>query len=160
MKKSDLELLQPVQWHDVQGYINFICEDYLTICFIDEPLPTSANSRWGRHYAAILVYRNSWHEIRCRVDEEKNKRRRHRPPRPAARRGSRPQREAAAAPPPPPPALRHGGGRRRHVRRRRRPSPSTEAPTRATAAAAGAAASEEVEMDVDAAGAVRAGVER
>ena len=71
MKKSDLELLQPVQWHDVTGYINFICEDYLTICFIDEPLPTSANSRWGRHYAAILVYPNHYHEIRCRVDEEK-----------------------------------------------------------------------------------------
>ena len=71
MKKSDLELLQPVQWHDVTGYINFICEDYLTICFIDEPLPTSANSRWGRHYAAILVYPQYYHEIRCRVDEEK-----------------------------------------------------------------------------------------
>ena len=73
MKKSDLELLQPVQWHDVTGYINFICEDYLTICFIDEPLPTSANSSWGRHYAAILVYPQHYHEIRCRVDETKEK---------------------------------------------------------------------------------------
>lgn len=71
MKQSDFQLLQPVQWHDVTGYINFICEDYLTICFIDEPLPTSANSRWGRHYAAILVYPQYYHEIRCRVDEEK-----------------------------------------------------------------------------------------
>ena len=71
MKKSYFELLQPVQWRDITGYISFIDDAYLTICFIDQPLPESANSRWGRHYAAILVYRNSWHEIRCRMDEEK-----------------------------------------------------------------------------------------
>jgi hypothetical protein len=71
MKLTDFELLQPVEWDGIKGYISFICEDYLTICFIDEPLPTSANSRWGRHYVSILVYPDHYHEIRCRLDETK-----------------------------------------------------------------------------------------
>ena len=71
MKLNDFELLQPVEWDGIKGYISFICEDYLTICFIDEPLPTSANSRWGRHYVSILVYPQHYHEIRCRLDETK-----------------------------------------------------------------------------------------
>ena len=71
MKLTDFELLQPVEWDGIKGYISFICEEYLTICFIDQPLPKSANSRWGRHYVSILVYPNHWHEIRCRLDETK-----------------------------------------------------------------------------------------
>ena len=71
MKSIDeFEILQPVEYDSIKGYISFICEEYLTICFIDQPLPKSANSRWGRHYVNILVYRDSWNEIRCRLDEK------------------------------------------------------------------------------------------
>jgi hypothetical protein len=70
MNKNDFELLQPVEYDGIKGYISFIDDAYLTICFIDQPLPESANSRWGRHYVNILVYPCYWHEIRCRLDEE------------------------------------------------------------------------------------------
>ncbi len=66
---NDFELLQPVEWDGIKGYISFIDKAYITICFIDQPLPKSANSRWGRHYVNILVYPNHWHEIRSRLDE-------------------------------------------------------------------------------------------
>ena len=69
MKKNEFALLQPVQWRDITGYISFIDDAYLTICFRDIPLPESANSRWGRHYVNILVYPSYWHEIRCCMDE-------------------------------------------------------------------------------------------
>ena len=69
MKPIDFELLQPVTYGHVTGYISFISEEYITICFKDIPLPTSANSRWGRHYVNIVVYPNFWHEVRSRLDE-------------------------------------------------------------------------------------------
>ena len=61
------ELLQPVQYHQTTGYINFIDERYLTICFIDIPDSTTL---WGRYRSSIVVYREYWHEIRSCVDEE------------------------------------------------------------------------------------------
>jgi|TARA_B100000085_G_scaffold265311_1_gene272979 hypothetical protein len=74
MKSIDFELLQPVTYGHVTGYISFISEEYITICFKDIPLPKSANSRWGRHYVNIVVYSNFWHEVRSRVDEEQEER--------------------------------------------------------------------------------------
>ena len=79
MKQTDFELLQPVTYGHVTGYISFISEWYITICFKDIPLPTSANSRWGRHYVNIVVYPEFWHEVRSCVDEEQEER--HFPPR-------------------------------------------------------------------------------
>ena len=71
MKKlGDFELLQPVCYHGTCGYISFLSEYYMSICFKDIPLPTSANSRWGRHYANLIVYPEFWHEVRSGVDEE------------------------------------------------------------------------------------------
>jgi len=70
MKKSNFELLQPVEYHGVTGYIGFISEYYITIVYKDIPLPKSANSRWGRHYSSIVVYPNFWNEVRCCLDEE------------------------------------------------------------------------------------------
>ena len=63
------ELLQPVEYHGTRGYISFISEYYVSICFIDIPLPESKNSRWGRHYANLVVYPDYWHEIRSCVSE-------------------------------------------------------------------------------------------
>ena len=70
MKQTDLELLQPVCYHGTYGYISFISEYYISICFKDIPLPTSENSRWGRHYVNLVVYPEYWNEIRCCLDEE------------------------------------------------------------------------------------------
>ena len=78
MKLTDFELLQPVEWKGITGYISFLDECYIGICYKDVPLPTSANSRWGRHYCTIIVYPCYWHEIRCRLDETEEKR--HEPP--------------------------------------------------------------------------------
>ena len=79
MKKlTDFELLQPVTYGHVTGYISFISDEYITICFIDIPLPKSANSRWGRHYVNIVVYPEFYHEVRSCVDETEEKG--HRPP--------------------------------------------------------------------------------
>jgi len=72
-KQSDFELLQPVCYHKTCGYITFISEYYISICFIDIPLPKSANSRWGRHYVNIVVYPPYWHEIRSCLDENQEK---------------------------------------------------------------------------------------
>jgi hypothetical protein len=70
MNKNDFQLLQPVEYRGTTGYISFISEYYISICFIDIPLPESANSRWGRHYVNFIVYPPNWNEIRCRLDQE------------------------------------------------------------------------------------------
>jgi len=76
---TNFELLQPVEYHGTTGYISFVSEYYISICFRDIPLPTSENSRWGRHYANLIVYPEYWHEVRSCVDEEQEER--HFPPR-------------------------------------------------------------------------------
>lgn len=63
------ELLQPVEWRGTSGYISFLSEEYISICFKDVPLPEEQHSRWGRHYVNLLVYPPYWNEIRCRLDE-------------------------------------------------------------------------------------------
>jgi len=73
MKPIDFELLQPVSYKHVTGYISFISEWYITICFKDIPLPKSANSRWGRHYVNLVVYPEYYHEVRSCLDEVKEK---------------------------------------------------------------------------------------
>ena len=67
------ELLQPVCYHGTCGYISFISEHYICICFKDIPLPESSNSRWGRHYANLIVYPDFWHEVRSCMDEKQEK---------------------------------------------------------------------------------------
>lgn len=79
MNQPPFELLQPVCYGEVTGYISFMSEYYITICFKDIPLPESANSRWGRHYVNLVVYPEFWHEVRSCVDEEQEER--HFPPR-------------------------------------------------------------------------------
>jgi hypothetical protein len=72
-KSMTFELLQPVEYHGTRGYISFISEYYISICFLDIPLPESANSRWGRHYANLIVYPQYQHEIRCCLSEAEEK---------------------------------------------------------------------------------------
>jgi len=60
------EMLEPVTYHTTKGYISFMCEDYVTICFIDRP---DATCRWGRYKSNIVVYRNYWNEIQSCLPE-------------------------------------------------------------------------------------------
>jgi len=73
MKQTDFEILQPVEYRGTKGYITFISEYYISICFIDRPLPEEAHSRWGRYYVNLVVYPHYWYEIRCRLDEIEEK---------------------------------------------------------------------------------------
>jgi len=70
MKLSDLQLLQPIVIDGVVGYINFICEDYVTMIFMDTPLPTSMNSRWGRHQVARCIYPQDLINVRTDLTEK------------------------------------------------------------------------------------------
>ena len=56
-----------VQYHHTTGWVNFICDDYITICYIDRP---DRSSHTGRYQANLVVFRNYWHEVRSCVDEE------------------------------------------------------------------------------------------
>jgi len=70
MLLSDLHLLQPIVIDGVVGYINFICEDYVTMIFMDTPLPTSMNSRWGRHQVARCIYPQDLINVRTDLTEK------------------------------------------------------------------------------------------
>jgi len=56
-----------VQYHHTEGWVNFICDDYITICFIDRP---DKHKRNGRYQANLVVFREYWNEVRSCVDEE------------------------------------------------------------------------------------------
>ena len=70
MLLSDLQLLQPIVCDGVVGYINFICEDYVTMIFMDKPLPACMNSRWGRNQVAICIYPQDLPKVRVHLTEE------------------------------------------------------------------------------------------
>jgi len=59
-----------VEYRHTKGWVNFICDDYITICFIDRP---DKSNRTGRYQANLVVYRDFWHEVRSCVDETKEK---------------------------------------------------------------------------------------
>ena len=56
-----------VKYHHTKGWVNFIGDDYITICFIDRP---DKHKRNGRYQANLLVFREYWNEVCCSVDEE------------------------------------------------------------------------------------------
>ena len=70
MELNDLKLLQPIVCDGIVGYVNFICEDYVTMTYIDTPLPTSMNSRWGRHQAAMIIRPQDLINVRTDLTEK------------------------------------------------------------------------------------------
>ena len=70
MKLSDLQLLQPLVIDGVVGYIYFICEDYVTMIFMDTQLPASMNSRWGSHQVARCIYPQDLPNVRIHLTEK------------------------------------------------------------------------------------------
>lgn len=59
-----------VEYRDTHGWIDFIGDPYITICFLDIPDKSNRN---GRHQASILVYREYWNEVRCSVVKTEEK---------------------------------------------------------------------------------------
>ena len=59
-----------VEYRHTRGWVNFIDDQYITICYIDRP---DRSSHTGRYQANLLVYREYWHEVRSCVDETKEK---------------------------------------------------------------------------------------
>ena len=57
-----------VEYHHCTGWVNFIGDDYITICYIDRP---DKSCHTGRYQANLVVFRNYWHEVRSCVDETK-----------------------------------------------------------------------------------------
>ena len=70
MLLTDFQLLQPIVCDGIVGYINFICEDYVTMTFMDRPLPASMHSRWGRHQVAMCIYPQDLPKVRVHLTEE------------------------------------------------------------------------------------------
>ena len=57
-----------VKYHHTKGWVNFIGDDYITICFIDRP---DKHKRNGRYQANLVVFREHWNEVCSCVDETK-----------------------------------------------------------------------------------------
>ncbi len=59
-----------VEYRQTKGWVNFIDDDYITICFMDEP---DKSKRIGRYQSNLVVYHEYWNEVRSCVDEGKEK---------------------------------------------------------------------------------------
>ena len=57
-----------VTYRGTTGWVDFIDENYITICFLDKADFTKHN---GRYQASLLVYRENWHEVCSCMDETK-----------------------------------------------------------------------------------------
>jgi len=57
-----------VEYRGNRGWVDFIDDDYITICYIDQP---DRSLHTGRYQASLLVFRENWNEVRCCVDETK-----------------------------------------------------------------------------------------
>jgi len=56
-----------VEYRSTRGWVNFIDDQYITICFLDIPDKTKHN---GRYQANLVVFREYWNEVRSCMDEE------------------------------------------------------------------------------------------
>lgn len=53
-----------VRYRDIAGFVNFVCDEYLTICIQQiKPDPLRA--------VCILVYRDQWNRIQLEKESEK-----------------------------------------------------------------------------------------
>jgi hypothetical protein len=57
-----------VEYRGTCGWINFIDDDYFTICFIDKP---DFSLHRGRYQVNLIVYREFWNEVCCGVVQTK-----------------------------------------------------------------------------------------
>jgi len=59
-----------VEYRSVSGWVNFIDDQYITICYVDRP---DRSCHTGRYQANLVVFREYWNEVRSCVDEEQEK---------------------------------------------------------------------------------------
>jgi hypothetical protein len=59
-----------VKYRGTYGWVNFINDDYFTLCYIDIP---DHSCHIGCYQANLIVYREHWNEVCCCVDETKEK---------------------------------------------------------------------------------------
>ena len=57
-----------VEYRHTRGWVNFIDDQYITICFLDIPDKTKHN---GRYQANLVVFREYWNEVRSCVVKAK-----------------------------------------------------------------------------------------
>lgn len=57
-----------VEYRQNSGYVNFICDDYITICYNEYPL---SHTMKGYYQSLLLVYCEYWNEVRSCVVETK-----------------------------------------------------------------------------------------
>ena len=65
---QNLKLNDQIEYKQFTGWINFICDEYITLCYLDRPDPS--NHR-GRYQASLLIFRENWNEVRSCVDQTK-----------------------------------------------------------------------------------------
>ena len=63
---DDFKLHEIIEWKEHSGYINFISEQYLTLCIktYDKPQEVAAHSRHKQNTVCLLIFREEWHNIR------------------------------------------------------------------------------------------------
>ena len=56
-----------VTYRTTTGWVDFIGDKYITICYIDRPDPSC---RHGRYQSTLCVFREYWNEVCSCMDEE------------------------------------------------------------------------------------------
>lgn len=59
-----------VEYRHTRGWVNFIDDQYITICYVDRP---DRSSHTGRYQANLVVFREHWNEVCSCVDETEEK---------------------------------------------------------------------------------------
>tara|TARA_B100000287_G_scaffold410505_1_gene439014 strand:- start:39718 stop:40038 length:321 start_codon:yes stop_codon:yes gene_type:complete len=73
---KSLEVGMPARLDDDEGYIDFVCDDYIVLCTHEMPDP---NTLHGTRKVRVLVYPNDWDRLEIEADHFQNKRHYHRP---------------------------------------------------------------------------------
>ena len=63
---DDFKQGEIIEWKDHKGYINFISEEYLTLCIrtYDKPQEIASLSKHKQNTVCLLIFRHDWHDIR------------------------------------------------------------------------------------------------
>jgi hypothetical protein len=56
-----LEIGRRVKYKETEGYISFICDEYLNICFKEKPAPPGSSRQFIR--CELLVFRSYWEDL-------------------------------------------------------------------------------------------------
>ena len=62
---DDFKLHEIIEWKEHSGYINFISEQYLTLCIktYDKPKQIAEHSRHKQNFVCVLIFPHEWDNI-------------------------------------------------------------------------------------------------